>query len=133
MAPLVPPFDIVIYAPDGMCTFKICAIVSPVDYLFHESRICNAEFLWVPLYSLVVLLIRPDMSSTTSGTLKKMVVELQLFRWLNFLYYLIIWVINISMHVDIDSALVTCLHFVGSLVIQLLLYCKIQSPSRMQF
>ena len=55
------------------------------------------------IYSLVVLLIRPDMSSNTSGTLKKMVVELQLFRWLNFLYYLIIWVINISMHVDIDS------------------------------
>lgn len=43
------------------------------------------------------------MSSTTSGPLKKIGSELQLFRWLNFLYYLVIWVINIPMHVDIDS------------------------------
>lgn len=55
MALLVPSLDIVIYAPDDMSTFKICAIVSPVDYLFHEARICIAEFIRVPLYRLVVL------------------------------------------------------------------------------
>jgi hypothetical protein len=66
-----------------------------LEFALLSSFECHYIDLWY-------CLIRTDISSTVA-LIQKVVVEMQLFRWLNFLYYLIIWVIDISMHVGINS------------------------------